>query len=409
MDEELALMVASTDVVAKPLDPSAWGWDDGADEAAPHDVEMVDHDGGRVTAAEASLLACYARDAAEAAAKRAQREARQAAQAAQRRRADVAPAARQLKNLDDVKDKVLLPLGGGRPAAQAASRAFSVQDTFTKRPEAPAPTADDAPTRSGAPTASVPKRAKTARSSAPAVEPEPQWAQVDVPSATATADVTETPGVKGFLDVPKTAAAPKAAEEGEEEEVAAPPCWDSRIAEDPLELLLPRFGANGGNQTLLLRVSVGAEALIWALNIAPKDHDDCASILYHFNPRRVERNGVLVQNDKFDDDWGRATKSSIGDRRYPPMFGLANAELAFQFQPCRLSSGPGMRIVTAVDRKVIEAWDMRCPPPESGTDLSLVIPTRDDFNNVEAITVHSAWWGQMPNLDVPTKPQHSRR
>ena len=77
--------------------------------------------------------------------------------------------------------------------------------------------------------------------------------------------------------------------------------------EEYLEVPLPNFPEN---DTLILHVSVAADVDIWAMNLCPGDHDDGASILYHFNPRRRERGGRLVENDKSEDDWGRAVKNT---------------------------------------------------------------------------------------------------
>ena len=138
-------------------------------------------------------------------------------------------------------------------------------------------------------------------------------------------------------------------------------------------------------------MSISATAEIWALNLAPADHDDGGTLLYHFNPRAKERGGLLVENDKTDDDWGRAKKSRLPHQ--PALFGLERKELAFKFK-----ASPGhVDILVTVDRVQATAWRLRSEAPR-GAALALLVPTRDDFGNRQGVTVHDAWWGKLPRL-----------
>ena len=83
--------------------------------------------------------------------------------------------------------------------------------------------------------------------------------------------------------------------------VLAEPGWDSEkgflaadrdggAAEgDDLDLKLPPAARPPKCLTLVLHLSVPADAKIWALNLCPGEHDDAAEVIAHFNPRRVER------------------------------------------------------------------------------------------------------------------------
>ena len=173
--------------------------------------------------------------------------------------------------------------------------------------------------------------------------------------------------------------------------------WSSATAEEPLEMALPDFP---NNDCLVLTVSVPPAADIWALNIVPKDHDDGATLLYHFNPRRRERGGTLVENDKFDDDWGRASKVRLPHR--PALFALDKAELAFKLR----ASPQGVDVHVTVDRVQAAAWRLR--GEVNVGDLALLVPTTDDFGNKEELTIHAAWWGKLGMLPSHRPPQPRR-
>jgi hypothetical protein len=59
-------------------------------------------------------------------------------------------------------------------------------------------------------------------------------------------------------------------------------------------------------QTLVLRLTVPDDSLTWGLSICPEDHEDFKYVLYHFNPRKKEKGGILVQNDRIDAHWNQA-------------------------------------------------------------------------------------------------------
>jgi hypothetical protein len=59
-------------------------------------------------------------------------------------------------------------------------------------------------------------------------------------------------------------------------------------------------------QTLVLRLTVPDDSLTWGLSICPEDHEEFKYVLYHFNPRKKEKGGILVQNDRIDAHWNQA-------------------------------------------------------------------------------------------------------
>ena len=133
---------------------------------------------------------------------------------------------------------------------------------------------------------------------------------------------------------------------------------------------------------LSLHVSVAADVDIWAMNLCPGDHDDGATILYHFNPRRRRRGGRLVENDKNEDDWGRAVKSPLPPK--PALFGLEKAEVALRV----VRRAGHVDVHVTINRQQATAWRLRGEVSQGA--LALLVPTRDDFGNRQGVVVHDA-------------------
>ena len=329
-------------------------------------VETVERDGEVYTVYEAELLDAFAKAKAagtdaerretELKAQQAAIAERQRAQTALKRKTEALSKPLQLAPERKERKRLSVEKPGASLLVAAAAAAGAAGD-------GPARRAAGGGGAAAAPSASVPKRPKREKLEEEAVEGASSW------------DALDPAGVVAFDGFP----------------------WSSSAADEALELPLPGFPAN---DTLVLRVSVPATSDIWALNVVPRDHDDGATLLYHFNPRRKERGGTLVENDKFDDDWGRASKVSLPRR--PPLFGLAEAELVF-----KLRATPGaVDVHVTVDRIQACAWRLRCDLPAS--DLAVLVPTTDDFGNREDITIHSAWWGKLGMLPTHRPPQVRR-
>ena len=347
------------------IDP---GFLDGCfDEVDPSSVERIVYSGpgewhGKlVTPAEARLLDCFAIDKAEAAEKvrkekekkgsSDQRERQQAALQAAKRKAD----AREREKPKELKvlDKKPVPppqtFDGGAAVVKAAAAAARHGEEPHRQIS----------TQRAAASSTVPKRAKRAR----------EDTAVQDPRFVVDENAWETRDVAKMV-----------------ESEALP--FDSATSEEEyLEVPLPNFPEN---DTLILHVSVKADVDIWAMNLCPGDHDDGASILYHFNPRRRERGGRLVENDKNEDDWGRAVKSPLPVK--PGLFGLEKAEVALRV----IRRSGHVDVHVTVNRQQATAWRLRSEV--SPGSLALLVPTRDDFGNRQGVVVHDAWWGALPLL-----------
>ena len=347
----------------KPPDIEPGFLDGCFDEVDPSSVERIVYSGpgewhGKlVTPAEARLLDCFAIDKAEAAEKLRkekekkgssdQRERQQAALQAAKRKAD----AREREKPKELKvlDKKPVPppqtFDGGAAVVKAAARNIEEPSRNIS-------------TQRAAASSTVPKRAKRAREDN--VVQDPRFV-VDE-SAWETRDVTKI--------------------------ISEALPFDSATSEEEyLEVPLPNFPEN---DTLILHVSVAADVDIWAMNLCPGDHDDGATILYHFNPRRRERGGRLVENDKSEDDWGRAVKSPLPVK--PGLFGLEKAEVALRV----IRRSGHVDVHVTVNRQQATAWRLRSEVSPGA--LALLVPTRDDFGNRQGVVVHDAWWGALPLL-----------
>ncbi|KAJ8612428.1 hypothetical protein CTAYLR_006580 [Chrysophaeum taylorii] len=323
------------------------GW--AACQAAALEQEKENEEGEGRTAAEAELLECYEEEAKKASVVPAAEKA-----SGTHHKLDLAPT-NNTKSQQPRATKPLANLGG-----------VAIRDdtTITERKVV----SEDRPSdRPSAPSVSVPKRAKKTTGGG---APEP----VDARAVAAPGGPLPEEGLVSRL---------------RHDDSEPPwPSWTSNV-----EVVLPNYTPVTGNQTALLTVSVEADAERWAINVLPSDHDDAATVYFHFNPRK-ERRGILIVNDRFGDDWGKFQRFHLDT--LPPLFGLDNAELAIQFDAPRDSSET--TIFVSVNRKPVTSWTLRCPSPPPSTDLALSAQAHDDFGNDERITIHSIWWGWLPPI-----------
>lgn len=303
--------------------------------------QLIERDGRKVTRVELDLLQCYAIEIAEEAKKSAVMP-------------ELAPKP-QAKLLELGLPKRAAPRPppvqfNGSDAAMAAVAAASARDDAegkSRRLPGSRLSRDIDGRAAQEHSVSVPKRAKKSTTVAqPVSGPQPIDARAIAPAK---------------RDAPLPEAGLVNSLRGDEQ--ASPPPWQSWTT-SALEVSLPRLGPHTGNQTALLCVSVEAEAERWALNVLPHDHDDSANVYFHFNPRRKERGGGLILNDKFNDNWGAFQRLPLN--KLPPLFGLDQAELAFQFE----QTDQETTVYVALDRRPVVSWTLRCESPPSGSDIA---------------------------------------
>ena len=256
--------------------------------------------------------------------------------------------------------------------AEAAESAIAPAVTTTEKKEEPS---------AEQPHLSVPKRAKKAQ-----LEPEPVEAP---PDATA---IWGTSADAGYLSSP------------EDSDSKAPWISTENDGADFYPIFkLPKYGANN---TLVAEISVAPDADRWALNLCPLIHDDAANILFHMNPRRLERGGVVVLNDKLDDNWHRANKQQFADLP-ATFFGLDHALLKLQLDVVVDASTEKKLFVNGtINDQPFCSFKSRLPGPPDTADVLFLGSTHDDFGNPESLTIHKLWWGWHPPL--PRLPMHLR-
>eukprot|EP00953_Heterococcus_sp_UTEX-ZZ885_P004467 2922-Heterococcus_DN1.PRE.1 len=134
--------------------------------------------------------------------------------------------------------------------------------------------------------------------------------------------------------------------------------------------------------------TVPDDSLTWGLSICPEDHEDFKYVLYQFNPRKKEKGGILVQNDRIDAHWNQAEREPLDV--LPVMFGRT-FDLAVQI------NADGFHI--AVDGKYSTSFQHRRPIEQFyGKSLVLQIPHKDDYHNPEVLVLHQLWWGNKPAI-----------
>ena len=358
-------------------------WSQNLVDEAPSSV--IEHGGRIVTSAEKELLEVY-----EVAAKEEAAEQEEAKQNLLKQRAAVAVKEKdavtkrlQLAQPSISKTKIGVVAGSAAAAAvAAAARAQAADAEFTSGSAGGAPSETTTTTTSLLAGLSVPKRAKKAFDHSQELPPEEQTAPEN---ATAAWNFESPFAEAGIIASDETGkAAPWISTEGD-------------------SAFFPRFKLPqyGGNNTLVLEVTVAPDADRWALNLCPLLHDEAANILCHMNPRRVERGGVLVLNDKLNDEWLRADKVPLAD--LPPAFGLDHKLIKLQLD---VVDSTTLFVNATIDDKPLSSFKSRLPPPPHGADVIFLVSTKDDFGNPEAITIHKAWWGWHPTL--PRLPLHLR-
>ncbi|CAM9544395.1 unnamed protein product [Chrysoparadoxa australica] len=168
--------------------------------------------------------------------------------------------------------------------------------------------------------------------------------------------------------------------------------WDSTTAQGPLRIALGDFGYEA-NQTLVMRLTVPDDSSMWCFNICPEAHGEWTNSLFHFNPRLRQWGGVLVTNSREGGRWGTVVRESLAKLKsnlFKRTFDLAVQINSYGFH-------------VAIDTEYSISFMPRTAPQPGS--LWLDIPTADDNNNPENVTVHQVWWGKKPALpNMPVDP-----
>lgn len=111
--------------------------------------------------------------------------------------------------------------------------------------------------------------------------------------------------------------------------------------------------------------------IIYSLNIAGPDHVDFGSVLFHFNPRALERGGQLVMNDKKQGMWGQGMNIPLS--QIPLMFGQTACTLVIQIH------GNGFDVF--IENQHVARLEHRQPLPSGTCSLYLQFPSTDDYGS----------------------------
>lgn len=133
---------------------------------------------------------------------------------------------------------------------------------------------------------------------------------------------------------------------------------------------------------------IPADSKRFSINIANADNNGFSNILFHFNPRQLERGGQLVINDKREGTWGNSLVIPLS--QIPLMFGQESCTLMIQI------NGEGFDVF--VEHVHCARLEHRSEIPAGATKLVLQFPSTDDSLSPERWTVFKVWWGQRPIL-----------
>eukprot|EP00544_Gedaniella_sp_CCMP2646_P013628 CAMPEP_0202491620 /NCGR_PEP_ID=MMETSP1361-20130828/8618_1 /ASSEMBLY_ACC=CAM_ASM_000849 /TAXON_ID=210615 /ORGANISM="Staurosira complex sp., Strain CCMP2646" /LENGTH=527 /DNA_ID=CAMNT_0049121701 /DNA_START=132 /DNA_END=1715 /DNA_ORIENTATION=- len=158
--------------------------------------------------------------------------------------------------------------------------------------------------------------------------------------------------------------------------------------EGALTLELPDFDISQahhgqGNNTLAIKFTSPTDAKRFSLNIAGPDHADFYSVLFHFNPRALERGGQVVMNDKKEGNWGQGLNIPLS--QLPLIFGQEACTLVIQI------NGNGFDVF--LEGEHCARLQHRQPLPDGKCSLYLQFPSTDDYGSPESWTVYRVWWG----------------
>jgi hypothetical protein len=108
-----------------------------------------------------------------------------------------------------------------------------------------------------------------------------------------------------------------------------------------------------------------------SINIAGPGHDEFNSVLFHFNPRSMERGGQLVINDKQEGTWGQAIALPLS--QVPLIFGQPSVTLIIQI------NGDGFDIF--IEDQHCARLEHRKELPSEPCSLWLQFPSSDDYGS----------------------------
>jgi len=108
-----------------------------------------------------------------------------------------------------------------------------------------------------------------------------------------------------------------------------------------------------------------------SLNIAGPDHGDYYTVLFHFNPRALERGGQVVINDKKEGIWGQGINIPLS--QLPLMFGQVACTLVIQI------NGDGFDVF--LEDTHCARLEHRQQLPSGRCSLYLQFPSTDDYGS----------------------------
>jgi len=182
--------------------------------------------------------------------------------------------------------------------------------------------------------------------------------------------------------------------------------WDPRSASSSVFLPLPNFGIIYDeddaelreNNTLAVLMHVPEGAKQWAVNICPANHLDNHNILLHFNPRFAAGKQLrkeIAFNDRVG-TWGDSFKERIRDpKEQEKNKGHPTAEL-LQMRVELLIQVRKEGFVIFVNGKCLCLFPHR-RPLNTGEELVVSFPLKDDMAHLQEGQVHKVWWGRQPN------------
>jgi hypothetical protein len=110
---------------------------------------------------------------------------------------------------------------------------------------------------------------------------------------------------------------------------------------------------------------------LYSLNIAGPNHADFYSVLFHFNPRALERGGQVVMNDKKEGNWGQGLNIPLS--QLPLIFGQEACTLVIQI------NGNGFDVF--LEGEHCARLQHRQPLPDGKCSLYLQFPSTDDYGS----------------------------
>lgn len=162
---------------------------------------------------------------------------------------------------------------------------------------------------------------------------------------------------------------------------------------------LPEFDTHqlqSGNNTIAIKFFAPQESSRFSINITEPDNHDYADILFHFNPRQRQKGGQLVINDKQDGIWGQGINVPLSI--LPLIFGQTACTLILQINT------EGFDVF--LDGKHCARLEHRKQLPSQKCNLTLQMPSTDDYGSPENWKVYKIWWGHKKPMagdltDVP--------